>query len=145
MADGIVRVSVDLGTERTEFLVVLYTDEGGALTGQIVTRALTMSGHPEISLLPEASLGTARTTAVTDAARCSLTAGRNAGRRVARAYPARRPRAAIVAGSRSRRRERRPTARPVIRRRDQNSTPTHAADDKAGYRRARWELVYIVR
>ncbi|MFD8098407.1 hypothetical protein ACFV24_02635 [Nocardia fluminea] len=99
VAGDIVRVSIGLGTGRTEFLVVLYTDEAGALTGQVVTRALTMSEDLEISLLPGASLGTAHTTAVTDAVRCSLTAGRNAWRRVAKDLPSGDPvRAAIVAG-----------------------------------------------
>ncbi len=99
MAGDIVRVAVSLGAERTELLVVLYTDEAGALTGQVVTRALTMSEDLEISLLPGAALGTAHTSAVTDAVRCSLTAGRNAWRRVAKGLPSGDPvRAAIVAG-----------------------------------------------
>ncbi len=98
-AGDIVRVAVSLGAERTELLVVLYADADGTLTGQVVTRALTMSEDLEISLLPGASLGSTHTSAVTDAVRCSLTAGRNAWRRVAKGLPAGDPvRAAIVAG-----------------------------------------------
>ncbi|MFI1237445.1 hypothetical protein [Nocardia salmonicida] len=101
-AGDIVRVAVSLGaerTERTELLVVLYADTDGTLTGQVVTRALTMSEDLEISLLPGAALGSTHTSAVTDAVRCSLTAGRNAWRRVAKGLPAGDPvRAAIVAG-----------------------------------------------
>ncbi|MFD6103683.1 hypothetical protein ACFWBG_03020 [Nocardia salmonicida] len=98
-AGDIVRVAVSLGAERTELLVVLYADADGSLTGQVVTRALTMSEDLEISLLPGAALGSTHTSAVTDAVRCSLTAGRNAWRRVAKGLPADDPvRAAIVAG-----------------------------------------------
>ncbi|MEV0549311.1 hypothetical protein [Nocardia salmonicida] len=98
-AGDIVRVAVSLGAERTELLVVLYADADGTLTGQVVTRALTMSEDLEISLLPGAALGSTHTSAVTDAVRCSLTAGRNAWRRVAKGLPAGDPvRAAIVAG-----------------------------------------------
>lgn len=98
-AGDIVRVAVSLGAERTELLVVLYADTDGTLTGQVVTRALTMSEDLEISLLPGAALGSTHTSAVTDAVRCSLTAGRNAWRRVAKGLPAGDPvRAAIVAG-----------------------------------------------
>ncbi|MFC9871134.1 hypothetical protein [Nocardia salmonicida] len=98
-AGDIVRVAVSLGAERTELLVVLYADPDGSLTGQVVTRALTMSEDLEISLLPGAALGSTHTSAVTDAVRCSLTAGRNAWRRVAKGLPADDPvRAAIVAG-----------------------------------------------
>ncbi|MFF5034045.1 hypothetical protein [Nocardia salmonicida] len=98
-AGDIVRVAVCLGAERTELLVVLYADTDGTLTGQVVTRALTMSEDLEISLLPGAALGSTHTSAVTDAVRCSLTAGRNAWRRVAKGLPAGDPvRAAIVAG-----------------------------------------------
>ncbi|MFD4460365.1 hypothetical protein [Nocardia sp. NPDC058480] len=98
-AGDIVRVAVSLGAERSELLVVLYTDADGTLTGQVVTRALTMSEDLEISLLPGAALGSTHTSAVTDAVRCSLTAGRNAWRRVAKGLPAGDPvRAAIVAG-----------------------------------------------
>ncbi|MEU4706836.1 hypothetical protein AB0G00_10415 [Nocardia salmonicida] len=98
-AGDIVRVAVSLGDERTELLVVLYADADGTLTGQVVTRALTMSEDLEISLLPGAALGSTHTSAVTDAVRCSLTAGRNAWRRVAKGLPADDPvRAAIVAG-----------------------------------------------
>ncbi|MGW0636939.1 hypothetical protein [Nocardia salmonicida] len=98
-AGDIVRVAVSLGAERTELLVVLYADADGSLTGQVVTRALTMSEDLEISLLPGAALGSTHTSAVTDAVRCSLTAGRNAWRRVAKGLPAGDPvRAAIVAG-----------------------------------------------
>ncbi|MFE1592021.1 hypothetical protein [Nocardia sp. NPDC058705] len=98
-AGDIVRVAVSVGGERAELLVVLYADDDGTLTGQVVTRALTMSEDLEISLLPGASLGTTHTAAVTDAVRCSLTAGRNAWRRVAKGLPAGDPvRAAIVAG-----------------------------------------------
>ncbi|MFF2086033.1 hypothetical protein ACFVVM_19835 [Nocardia sp. NPDC058176] len=99
VAGDVVRVAVRLGDERTELLVVLYTDDRGALTGQVVTHALTMSEDLEISLLPGAALGSAHTAAVTDAVRCSLTAGRNAWRRVAKGLPTGDPvRAAIVAG-----------------------------------------------
>ena len=98
-AGDIVRVAVSLGAERTELLVVLYADTDGTLTGQVVTRALTLSEDLEISLLPGAALGSTHTSAVTDAVRCSLTAGRNAWRRVAKGLPAGDPvRAAIVAG-----------------------------------------------
>ncbi|MEU4319536.1 hypothetical protein AB0F85_06655 [Nocardia fluminea] len=98
-AGDIVRVAVRLGAERSELLVVLYADDDGTLTGQVVTRALTMSEDLEISLLPGAALGSTHTSAVTDAVRCSLTAGRNAWRRVAKGLPAGDPvRAAIVAG-----------------------------------------------
>ncbi|WP_328711111.1 hypothetical protein [Nocardia salmonicida] len=98
-AGDIVRVAVSLGAERTELLVVLYADADGTLTGQVVTRALTMSEDLEISLLPGAALCSTHTSAVTDAVRCSLTAGRNAWRRVAKGLPAGDPvRAAIVAG-----------------------------------------------
>ncbi|WP_446221310.1 hypothetical protein ACTWPB_15120 [Nocardia sp. IBHARD005] len=98
-AGDIVRVAVSLGAERTELLVVLYADADGTLTGQVVTKALTMSEDLEISLLPGAALGSTHTSAVTDAVRCSLTAGRNAWRRVAKGLPAGDPvRAAIVAG-----------------------------------------------
>ncbi|MFE9785064.1 hypothetical protein ACFYO7_06770 [Nocardia salmonicida] len=98
-AGDIVRVAVSLGAERTELLVVLYADTDGTLTGQVVTRALTMFEDLEISLLPGAALGSTHTSAVTDAVRCSLTAGRNAWRRVAKGLPAGDPvRAAIVAG-----------------------------------------------
>ncbi|KQY38450.1 hypothetical protein ASD42_08520 [Nocardia sp. Root136] len=98
-AGDIVRVAVSLGAERTELLVVLYAEADGTLTGQVVTRALTMSEDLEISLLPGAALGSTHTSAVTDAVRCSLTAGRNAWRRVAKGLPAGDPvRAAIVAG-----------------------------------------------
>ncbi|MFD3743018.1 hypothetical protein [Nocardia sp. NPDC058633] len=98
-AGDVVRVAVSLGAERTELLVVLYADDDGTLTGQVVTRALTMSEDLEISLLAGAALGTAHTSAVTDAVRCSLTAGRNAWRRVAKGLPVGDPvRAAIVAG-----------------------------------------------
>ena len=98
-AGDIVRVAVRLGAERSELLVVLYTDDDGTLTGQVVTRALTMAEDLEISLLPGAALGSTHTSAVTDAVRCSLTAGRNAWRRVAKGLPDGDPvRAAIVAG-----------------------------------------------
>ena len=98
-AGDIVRVAVRLGAERSELLVVLYTDDDGTLTGQVVTRALTMAEDLEISLLPGAALGSTHTTAVTEAVRCSLTAGRNAWRRVAKGLPDGDPvRAAIVAG-----------------------------------------------
>lgn len=98
-AGDIVRVAVSLGAERTELLVVLYAEADDTLTGQVVTRALTMSEDLEISLLPGAALGSTHTSAVTDAVRCSLTAGRNAWRRVAKGLPAGDPvRAAIVAG-----------------------------------------------
>ncbi|PKV80258.1 hypothetical protein [Nocardia fluminea] len=98
-AGDIVRVAVRLGAERSELLVVLYTDDDGTLTGQVVTRALTMAEDLEISLLPGAALGSTHTSAVTDAVRCSLTAGRNAWRRVAKGLPVGDPvRAAIVAG-----------------------------------------------
>ncbi|MFC8380420.1 hypothetical protein [Nocardia sp. NPDC057272] len=98
-AGDIVRVSVRLGAERTELLVVLYAGDDGTLTGQAVTRALTMSEDLEISLLPGAALDSTHVSAVTDAVRCSLTAGRNAWRRVAKGLPAGDPvRAAIVAG-----------------------------------------------
>ncbi|MFC6011071.1 hypothetical protein [Nocardia lasii] len=95
VAGDIVRV----GAEGTEVLVVLYPDEGGTLTGQVVTRALTMSEDLEISLLPSAALDARHTSAVTEAVRCSLTAGRNAWRRVAKGLPSGDPiRAAIVEG-----------------------------------------------
>ncbi|MEU4810876.1 hypothetical protein AB0H20_16905 [Nocardia fluminea] len=98
-AGDIVRVAVRLGAERSELLVVLYADDDGTLTGQVVTRALTMAEDLEISLLPGAALGSTHTSAVTDAVRCSLTAGRNAWRRVAKGLPDGDPvRAAIVAG-----------------------------------------------
>ncbi|MGW5917590.1 hypothetical protein ACWFPY_01245 [Nocardia fluminea] len=98
-AGDIVRVAVRIGAERSELLVVLYADDDGTLTGQVVTRALTMSEDLEISLLPGAALGSTHASAVTDAVRCSLTAGRNAWRRVAKGLPAGDPvRAAIVAG-----------------------------------------------
>lgn len=98
-AGDIVRVAVSLGPEHTELLVVLYADDDGTLTGQVVTRALTMSEDLEISLLPGAALGSTHTSAVTDAVRCSLTAGRNAWRRVAKGLAAGDPvRAAIIAG-----------------------------------------------
>ncbi|MFJ2664063.1 hypothetical protein ACIO14_06905 [Nocardia fluminea] len=98
-AGDIVRVAVRLGAERSELLVVLYADDDGTITGQVVTRALTMSEDLEISLLPGAALGSTHTSAVTDAVRCSSTAGRNAWRRVAKGLPAGDPvRAAIVAG-----------------------------------------------
>ncbi|MGY0500972.1 hypothetical protein ACWZHB_21000 [Nocardia sp. FBN12] len=98
-AGDIVRVAVRLGAERTELLVVLYAEDDGTLTGQVVTRALTMSEDLEIALLPSAALGTEHTAAVTDAVRCSLTAGRNAWRRVAKGLTPGDPvRAAIVAG-----------------------------------------------
>ncbi|WP_410870132.1 hypothetical protein [Nocardia sp. A7] len=99
VAGDIVRVAVSLGAERTELLVVLYAEDDGTLTGQVVTRALTMSEDLEISLLPGAALGDTHTAAVTDAVRCSLTAGRNAWRRVAKGLSAGDPvRAAIIAG-----------------------------------------------
>jgi hypothetical protein len=98
-AGDIVQISVRLGAERTDVLVVLYTGDDGTLTGQAVTRALTMSEDLEISLLPGAALDSTHAAAVTDAVRCSLTAGRNAWRRVAKGLPAGDPvRAAIVAG-----------------------------------------------
>ncbi|WP_067862809.1 hypothetical protein [Nocardia shimofusensis] len=95
----IVRVDVRRGEENTEILVVLYTDETGTVTGHVITRALTMAEDLEISIMPVAALGAGQTSAVTDAVRCSLTAGRNAWRRVAKALPGDHPvRAAIVAG-----------------------------------------------
>ncbi|MGW6120728.1 hypothetical protein ACWFRF_16945 [Nocardia sp. NPDC055165] len=98
-AGDIVRISVRLGADRTELLVVLYAGDDGTLTGQAVTRALTMSEDLEISLLAGAALDGTHVSAVTDAVRCSLTAGRNAWRRVAKGLPAGDPvRAAIVAG-----------------------------------------------
>ncbi|TCJ99421.1 hypothetical protein [Nocardia alba] len=98
-AGDIVRVAVRLGAESTELLVVLYADDDGTLTGQVVTKSLTMSEDLEISLLPGTALGGTHTSAVTDAVRCSLTAGRNAWRRVAKGLPVGDPvRAAIVAG-----------------------------------------------
>ncbi|MFD6395273.1 hypothetical protein [Nocardia sp. NPDC060249] len=99
VAGDIVQVAVRRGAERTELLVVLYADDDGTLTGQAVTRALTMSEDLEISLLPGAALDSTHASAVTEAVRCSLTAGRNAWRRVAKGLPAGDPvRAAIVAG-----------------------------------------------
>ncbi|MEU4596062.1 hypothetical protein [Nocardia sp. NPDC023988] len=98
-AGDVVRVAVHAGEERTEVLVVLYTDADGSLTGQIVTRALTLAEHLEISIVPGAALGHTHTAAITDAVRCSLTAGRNAWRRVAKGLPVGDPvRSAIVAG-----------------------------------------------
>jgi hypothetical protein len=98
-AGDIVRVAVRVGEERTEILVVLYTDTDGSLTGQIVTRALSLAEHLEISILPGTALGNAHAGAITDAVRCSLTAGRNAWRRVAKGLPVGDPvRAAIVTG-----------------------------------------------
>ncbi|MCA2207706.1 hypothetical protein [Nocardia rosealba] len=98
-AGDVVRVAVHAGEERTEVLVVLYTDAGGSLTGQIVTRALTLAEHLEISIVPGTALGHTHTAAITDAVRCSLTAGRNAWRRVAKGLPIGDPvRSAIVAG-----------------------------------------------
>ncbi|MFD3506593.1 hypothetical protein [Nocardia sp. NPDC058666] len=96
VAGDIVRVAAGAGTE---LLVVLYTEDDGALTGQIVSRALSMSEDLEISLLPSATLGSTHACAVTEAVRCSLTAGRNAWRRVAKSRPVGDPvRDAIVAG-----------------------------------------------
>ncbi|KAF0847077.1 hypothetical protein [Nocardia caishijiensis] len=98
-AGDVVRVAVHMGEERTEVLVVLYIDADGSLTGQIVTRALSLAEHLEISILPGAALGNSHTGAITDAVRCSLTAGRNAWRRVAKGLPVGDPvRAAIVTG-----------------------------------------------
>lgn len=100
-AGDVVRVAVGGGTARTELLVVLYTDDEGTLTGQVLTPAVSMAEDLEISVLPGAALGTVATEAVTDAVRCSLTAGRNAWRRVAKGLPADDPiRSAIVAGLR---------------------------------------------
>ncbi|NKX86112.1 hypothetical protein [Nocardia coubleae] len=98
-AGDVVRVAVHAGEERTEVLVVLYTDADGSLTGQIVTRALTLAEHLEISIVPGTALGDTHAAAITDAVRCSLTAGRNAWRRVAKGLPVGDPvRSAIVAG-----------------------------------------------
>ncbi|MFC9897657.1 hypothetical protein ACFVMC_28540 [Nocardia sp. NPDC127579] len=95
-AGDIIRVAV--GSE-AELLVLLYTDDTGALTGQLVTRSVTMSEDLEISVLRGASLGSPSAAAVTDAVRGSFTAGRNAWRRVAKALEPGDPlRDAIIAG-----------------------------------------------
>ncbi|MFC9964289.1 hypothetical protein [Nocardia ignorata] len=98
-AGDVVRIAVHAGEERTEVLVVLYPDANGSLTGQIVTRAVTLAEHLEISIVPGTALGETHTAAITDAVRCSLTPGRNAWRRVAKGLRDGDPvRSAIVAG-----------------------------------------------
>ncbi|MFI6172712.1 hypothetical protein ACIBCN_38455 [Nocardia sp. NPDC051052] len=95
----IVRVGIASGDDRIELLVVLYPDEEDTLAGQVVTRAVTMSEELEISVMTAAALESAHAAAITDAVRCSATAGRNAWRRIAKRLPTDDPvRVAVIKG-----------------------------------------------
>ncbi|MFF3228146.1 hypothetical protein ACFYV7_35500 [Nocardia suismassiliense] len=86
-SDDIVRIEITSGHERSEVLLVLYTGADNHPTGEIATRAITMSEDLAIAIIPTSSLTADHATAVTQAVRSSRTAGRNAWRRIAKGLP----------------------------------------------------------
>ncbi|GAD85295.1 hypothetical protein FEK33_12405 [Nocardia asteroides NBRC 15531] len=98
VAGDIVRISVRDGGEH---LVVLYSADEQALSGQLTTTALTMSEDLEISIMSREALRPDHAAAVTAAVLGSATAGRNAWRRVAKELSVGDPvRAAVLDGLR---------------------------------------------
>ncbi|MEV6279466.1 hypothetical protein [Nocardia sp. NPDC051832] len=96
----VVRIRVGDSTGRAELLVVLY-DLDEHVTGQIITPAVAMSDELEITINRQETLGDDLADAVTEAVRCSPTAGRNAWRRIAKQLPADHPiRVAVIDGLR---------------------------------------------